>query len=385
MAAAARGASRSSIRRCSTPPIAAEVPDFDTGPLPAGRVDRHARSVFAARARGRPRSDRRRALVIDDSSSAIAPACRSAPGVGGAGTQDVLYRRYYAEKIPRAASVFDPANDEQRRRLAGRHDVSACAARASASRRRARRRGHSIGEAFEMIRGGTRRRDARRRRRRAGHRAGDRRSGKRCACSPIPPIRRPRAGRSAATARASSSAKAPGCWCSKTGIAPSLRGARIHAELVGYGATSDAAHITQPGIDAPVARDPDRARSRRGSTPDDVQYVNAHGTGTPLNDSTETAIIKKAFGAHASRLAVSSTKSMHGHAMGASGAIELVATILAMTARHRRRRRSTTPSRSGLRSRLRAEHRAGAADRCRALELIRLRRPQRGPRRPPGT
>jgi nodulation protein E len=65
--------------------------------------------------------------------------------------------------------------------------------------------------------------------------------------------------------------------------------------------------------------------------PTDIDYVNAHGTGTRLNDSTETAILKQAFGAHAAGLAVSSTKSMHGHAMGASGAIELVATILALT------------------------------------------------------
>jgi nodulation protein E len=107
------------------------------------------------------------------------------------------------------------------------------------------------------------------------------------------------------------------------------RGARIHAELAGYGATSDAGHITQPGVDAPV-RAVSLALAEAGLTPADVQYINAHGTGTPLNDVTETTILKHAFGAHARRLAISSTKSMVGHTMGASGAIELVATVLAL-------------------------------------------------------
>ena len=64
--------------------------------------------------------------------------------------------------------------------------------------------------------------------------------------------------------------------------------------------------------------------------PDEVDYINAHGTGTPLNDVTETEVIKQVFGDHARRLAISSTKSMHGHAMGATGAIELVATVMAL-------------------------------------------------------
>ena len=107
------------------------------------------------------------------------------------------------------------------------------------------------------------------------------------------------------------------------------RGARIHAELAGYGATSDAGHITQPGVDAPV-RAVSLALAEARLAPTDVQYVNAHGTGTPLNDATETTILKHAFGAHARHLAISSTKSMVGHTMGASGAIELVATVLAL-------------------------------------------------------
>jgi nodulation protein E len=108
------------------------------------------------------------------------------------------------------------------------------------------------------------------------------------------------------------------------------RGATIHAELAGYGATADAGHITAPGIEAP-ARAITTAFAQAGVSPDQIQYVNAHGTATRLNDSTETTIIKRAFGDHARRLAISSTKSMHGHAMGASGGLEAIATVLTIT------------------------------------------------------
>jgi len=107
------------------------------------------------------------------------------------------------------------------------------------------------------------------------------------------------------------------------------RGADILAELAGYGATADAAHLTQPGMDAPV-RAIETALAQGGVGTSEVDYVNAHGTGTRLNDSTETAILKRAFGAHAPRLAISSTKAMHGHAMGASAGLEFVATVLAL-------------------------------------------------------
>jgi len=108
------------------------------------------------------------------------------------------------------------------------------------------------------------------------------------------------------------------------------RGAVIHAELAGYGATADAGHITAPGVDAP-ARAISTALAQAGLTPEEIHYVNAHGTATRLNDSTETTILKRVFGDHARRLAISSTKSMHGHAMGASGGLELIATVLAVT------------------------------------------------------
>jgi nodulation protein E len=107
------------------------------------------------------------------------------------------------------------------------------------------------------------------------------------------------------------------------------RGARVLGELAGYGTTADAGHLTQPGVAAPV-RAIAIALAQAGLTPSEVQYVNAHGTGTRINDTTETTILKQAFGSHAPALAISSTKAAHGHAMGASAALELIATVLAI-------------------------------------------------------
>ncbi|HSF15510.1 MAG TPA: beta-ketoacyl-[acyl-carrier-protein] synthase family protein [Vicinamibacteria bacterium] len=107
------------------------------------------------------------------------------------------------------------------------------------------------------------------------------------------------------------------------------RRARVHAELVGFGMSSDAFHITKPSARG-AARAMRGALDDAGIDPDLVGYVNAHGTGTQLNDVTETRAIREVFGAHADRLLVSSTKSMHGHALGASGALEAVATVLAL-------------------------------------------------------
>ncbi len=107
------------------------------------------------------------------------------------------------------------------------------------------------------------------------------------------------------------------------------RGASIYAEVIGYGASSDAGHITHPSVTG-AAQAMRMALRDGGIAPEDVDYINAHGTGTPTNDVTETRAIKEVFGEHANRLAISSTKSMHGHALGAAGGIELVATILAL-------------------------------------------------------
>ena len=107
------------------------------------------------------------------------------------------------------------------------------------------------------------------------------------------------------------------------------RGARVYAEVSGFGMSSDAHHVTQPTVDGP-ARAMRAALADAGLDPGEVGYVNAHGTGTRGNDSAEARAIREVFGAHADRLAVSSTKSMHGHALGAAGALEAVATVLAL-------------------------------------------------------
>jgi len=107
------------------------------------------------------------------------------------------------------------------------------------------------------------------------------------------------------------------------------RGAKIYGEIIGFGMSSDAFHITQPSPDG-AARAMRSAISDAGLRSEDIGYINAHGTATQANDATETAAIRKVFGAHADRLAISSTKSMHGHTLGAAGAIEAVATLLAL-------------------------------------------------------
>ncbi|HVS30028.1 MAG TPA: beta-ketoacyl-[acyl-carrier-protein] synthase family protein [Thermoanaerobaculia bacterium] len=106
------------------------------------------------------------------------------------------------------------------------------------------------------------------------------------------------------------------------------RGQPILGEIAGFGATSDAGHLTDPSADG-AARAMSLALRDAGVDPGAVDYINAHGTGTTANDLTETAAIKSVFGDHAYRLAVSSTKSLHGHAMGASGAIEIALSLLA--------------------------------------------------------
>ncbi|MCL2020157.1 MAG: beta-ketoacyl-ACP synthase II [Oscillospiraceae bacterium] len=109
------------------------------------------------------------------------------------------------------------------------------------------------------------------------------------------------------------------------------RGARIYAELAGYGSTCDAYHETSPNPDGcGGAKAMELAINEAGIKPEDVNYINAHGTSTPPNDKTETAAIKTTFGEYAFKVAVNSTKSLTGHLLGAAGGVEAIATVLQM-------------------------------------------------------
>ena len=110
-----------------------------------------------------------------------------------------------------------------------------------------------------------------------------------------------------------------------------LRGANCQAEIAGFGMSSDAGHITRPDMQG-ISNAINKAIQMSGLSLDEIGYINAHGTGTIMNDIAETEAINNVFGDHARRLAVTSTKSMHGHALGAASAIEMVVTVMSINA-----------------------------------------------------
>ena len=156
------------------------------------------------------------------------------------------------------------------------------------------------------------------------------------------------------------------------------RGAHIYAEVLGQSASADAYHIAAPD---PTGTGPARtmrwALADAGVAPEQVDYINAHGSGTQPNDAAETAAIKQVFGDHAYRLTVSSTKSMIGHLFGAAGAIEGLAAVMAVCTDIVHPDDQLRDARSALRSGLRAERGPPTAGERRPVQLIRAGRAER--------
>ncbi len=202
-------------------------------------------------------------------------------------------------------------------------------------------------------------------------------------CARSPPAttsRREPAARGTRTATASWWAKARAFWSSRNWRRAQRRGAPIVAEVIGYGMSGDAFHISAPPEDGDGAfRVMRNALRDAGIEPAAIDYINAHGTSTDVGDRVETIAIKRCFGEHAYKLAVSSTKSMTGHLLGAAGGLEAGITVLAI------RDQIAPPTINhecpdpGLRSRLRAERGAARSHRLRSVEFLRVRRHQRLP------
>ena len=187
--------------------------------------------------------------------------------------------------------------------------------------------------------------------------------------------------RGTTTATASWWAKAPAFWCWRNWSSPAAAARRILAEMVGYGMS--ARRVPRHRA---VADDGDGAfRVMRnalrdaGIAPEQIDYINAHGTSTDVGDRAETAAIKRAFGDHAYKVAVSSTKSMTGHLLGGAGGLEAGITRAGAARSDGAAHHQLRNPRSGLRSGLRAQPRPADEDRIRAFEQFRLRRHQRLP------
>jgi nodulation protein E len=244
-------------------------------------------------------------------------------GVGGENTNDEASRRLYGENNPRlhpltivrlmANAPACQISIEHQLRGPSFATVSACASS-----------NHAIAQAFHMVRGGI---------------ADAAVAGGTEACLTMGVVRAWEAMRVLAddTCRPFSRQRrglvlgeGAAVFVLETLERAQARGATILAEIAGAGMSADAGDIVFPS-EAGAASAMQRALADAKLAPDAIGYINAHGTGTPANDPTETRAIRRTFGAHADALAVSSTKSMHGHALGAAGAIELVATIGALS------------------------------------------------------
>ena len=171
-------------------------------------------------------------------------------------------------------------------------------------------------------------------------------------------------------------AKARRCWCWKIGNTPVREAPTVLGEIIGFGMSSDAHHITQPCVDGPANA---MAWALRDAAiePDAIDYINAHGTGTQTNDITESQAIRAVFGSKADTMPVSSTKSMHGHTLGAAGAVEAVATLLALEHGHCAAHGKCVGNRSRVRDTRGSFGTAGGEARYCAIEHVRLRRAER--------
>ena len=301
--------------------VAAEVRDFDPAAHFAknrvGLLDRFAQFAMVAARQAIAQS----APPFDQGLGART-ATLIGTGVGGLGTQDDNFRKIYAENakrvhpfiIPRVMASAAASHIGMEFGLTGpAYAISSACASAT----------HAIGEAFHMVRWG---------------RAEAAVAGGAEACITYSGMKAWEAMRvmSPDTCRPFSRdrdgmvlGEGAGVFVLETLEHATGRGAPILAEIAGFGMGADAGDIVQPSAEG-AARAMRAALADAGLSADEVDYINAHGTGTASNDPTETAAIRAVFGAAADRLAVSSTKGAHGHALGAAGGLELAATILAI-------------------------------------------------------
>jgi nodulation protein E len=304
-----------------TQKVAAEVKDFD--PLKhfeerqLSTLDRISQfAVVAARAAIA------QAAITFDMPLSVRTACIIGTGVGGQTTHDDSFRRVYLEKKTRVFPLTIPklmvnAPASQVTMFCGLRGPAFAVASACASAT------HAIGLAFHMVRSGQVECAV---------------TGGAEACITFGTVRGWEAMRvMAPDACRPFSIDRKGLILGEGAAILVLepleraqsRGAQIFGEIVGFGMSADAADLTAPDLGG-MTRAMESALTDAKLAPHDIQYINAHGTGTAANDVAETKALHQVFGAHAGKLAVSSTKSMIGHALGAAGALELVATLQAM-------------------------------------------------------